>query len=191
MSTSEQLNLLPAFLSPEERKARKREWRREHKTDYRKFNGNVPTRGVPFVIVPEIAPIFAKLADQCGKEAGFDEDKQKDNSSNGITILAARAAVVMKKKESGVHRRLYAIINKKQLFVNANFVECVLASMDAEHDFTYGEWPSRREAALERVSIEAELKGEKVSPSKLLARANRLYEKGVRKALKRAVEVTP
>ena len=173
------------YFTKEQKLARKREYRRNHKTDYRKFNWNVPTRGKPFAIVPEVSPILKELADLCGREAGFEEG----NGVKGITVLAARAAVVMGQKTDSIHRRLYSIINNKQLFVSADFVECCLMALDAEHDYHYGEWPARRGAALERITIEAEISGKKMSQRKQLAKANRLYEKGVRKALKRAVEV--
>lgn len=206
MSSVDQLDLLEgddeefdveAFWAQkkEEAKERKRQRRREAgKPSYRKVS--IPCKdGLPFVIAPQVAPHLRRLAEVAGKEAGVEE--QGEHEIQGIYILAARTAIVLSKAQKrevdpdSVARRLRAVINKTQLFVNATLVEACLMAMDAEHEVPYGEWPATRAAALERVSIEAEVKGKKVSPSKLLARANRLYEKGVRKAYRRACEVSP
>jgi len=202
VSTSDQLDLfefeeeefdLVAFEAAEKQAAleRRRARRRANsKADYRttKFNAVPVKNGMPFVIVPEVAPILASLADTAAREAGWEVD-ETGKAANGIYILAARAAVVMGKTEAAVVRRLHAVIHKRQLFINAEFVEGCLMAMDAEHEFQYGEWPSCRADALERFSIEAEMAGKNVSPSRLLAKANRLYDKGLRKALKHAPEV--
>jgi hypothetical protein len=158
--------------------------------DYRtkKLNPVPVRRGMPFCIVPEVAPILREVAKQAAIEAGIEE--QHDTAA-GTYILAARAALVLKCSEATAVRRLYSVLYKKQLFINAAFVEACLMAMDLEREFQYSEWPSCRADALERVSLEAEYAGKKLSPTKLLGKANRLYEKGVRKAHKRAVEVTP
>lgn len=168
----------------ERKRAKRRQW---GKPNYRKKLATVPVKGgVPFVIVPEIAPILEGLASLAAREAGL---KDNDGEISGISILGARAAIVMQKNEDSVVRRLHAVIGKAQLFINAPFVEACLMAMDAEHEHRYGEWPSSRADALERVSIAAEMAGKNVSPSRLLAQGNRLYEKGLRKALKHAPEV--
>ena len=167
----------------QEREEKRREYRRNHKLDPRKEFKSVPVRGgMRFCIAPEVAPIIEILAARCAEESPDPPGK----GLKGIYTLAARAAVVMKKNPESIVRRLYSVVNKKQLFVAADFVECVLLSMDAEYEFQYGEWPSCRADALEIVADFAEGKH---GPDKLLKRANRLYEKGVRKALKHAVEL--
>lgn len=192
MSTIEKIDVaeddnLGGYFSPEAVLARKREWRRNHKADFRKFNGTPPIKeGMAFAIVPEVAPILKDLAEMCAREANQDLE---EGQINGIYILAARAAIVMKKQPQSVARRLNAIVNKRQLFVNAEFVECCLMAMDVEHEIVFGQWPSRLGDAIDAVAFDAELKGKKLSPDRCLAKANQLYEKGIRKALKRAPEV--
>jgi hypothetical protein len=158
------------------------------KPQYKRFC--VPTKdgATPFVIVPEISPHLARLVELAGKEAGLED---REDESTGIYILGARVALILNQKPDSVVRRLYSVLHHRQLFINATFVEACLMAMDAEHEVQYGEWPCTRAAALERVSIEAEMAGKKLSPTKLLGRANRLYEKGVRKAYGRVCEVTP
>ena len=195
MSTSEQLNL-DDFWEAQKQKAKeaRRERRRNHKTNYRLTNPigrQVPVKnGVPFCIVPEVAPLIRELCDLCAIECPPEDDRCVRGQA-GVQTLAARVALIIGKTEAGALRRLHQVIHQKQLFINASFVEACLMAMDVEHEYRdrYGEWPSSRADALERVSLEAEFAGKQLSPTRLLAKANRLYEKGVRKALKHAPEV--
>lgn len=198
-TTSDQLDLFEfeeddKDLRREHHLAHKRAKRKQYaKADYRRRGSNqIPVRnGMPFVIVPEVAPLIRELCDLCAIECPPEEGRVVKGQP-GVGVLAARAALILKKPEAAVARRLYAIVHQKQLFTNAALIEALLMAMGAEHDYQYryGEWPSCRADALERVSLDAEYAGKKVSPTKLLARANRLYEKGVRKALKHAPEVS-
>lgn len=165
--------------------------------DYRRSMQGVPVpNGQPFVIVPEVSPILREVAALAAAEQSEDfaqGTRTKEGAVEGVGIIAARAALILGQTEAAVTRRLYAIVHNKQLFAKATFVEACLMTMDLEREYEgrYGEWPSCRADALEKVSIEAEYKGQKLSPDKLLSKANQLYEKGVRKALKHAPEVTP
>lgn len=166
--------------------------KREHKpADYRYIRYGVPGKnGMPYCIVPEVAPILQELAHRCWLETGQDKELP-DRALSGVTILGCRAALILGVKESAAIRRLHAVVHRRQLFINAAFIEACLMAMDAEHDYTYSEWPQCRADALEKVSLDAESAGKNLSPDKLLKKANRLYEKGYRKALKRFPEVRP
>jgi len=169
----------------EEKERQRREYRRNHKSDPRKIKA-VPIRnGERYCIVPEVAPILRELAERAARDVAQEE---ANHGLTGINILAARAAVVMRKNEQSVVRRLYAVTKNRQLFISTQFVEGVLMAMDAEHEFEYGVWPSCRADALEIVADFAE---GKYGPDKLLKKANQLYEKGLRKALKRSTELRP
>lgn len=195
MSVAKQLDLFG--FEEEDEQTKKRRLRNERRrragsAGYRtcKF---APVTSDTFAIVPEVAPILRELADICAVECPPENGWPPAKGYPGIGVLAARAALVLKIKEEAVLRRLHAVIHKKQLFINAPFIEGCLMAMDVEHKYAgrYSEWPANRAVALERVSLDAEYAGKQLSPTKLLDKANRLYEKGLRKALKHAPEVTP
>ena len=192
--TSDQLDLFDFeeednVLTEEQKIEARRKYRREHKSDPRKITAIPIKNGERYCIVPEVAPIIDELARRAARDIAQEEATgEAANGLTGINILAARAAVVMRKKEQSVVRRLYAISKKRQLFISTNFVEACLMAMDAEHEFEYGVWPSCRADALEIVADFAE---GRYGPDKLLKKANRLYDKGLRKALKRSVELVP
>lgn len=169
------------------RRYRKESAQRRKEEGYSRTRLVAPPMDCPFVIAPKIAPHLIALAEKAGLEAGL-ERRGKDELF-GINVLAARAATILGVRTDSLVRRLWDVMMYRTLFTNARLVEACLMAMDAEHEVQYAEWPSSKAQALERVSIEAELRGKKVSPDKLLAQANDLYYKGVRRAFRRAGEL--
>ena len=185
---NEQFETLEEQLAREqfERDEKRREYRRTHKSNPRKITAIPVKNGRRYCIVPEIAPIVEELARRAARD--IEQSTEYWKGLAGIGVLAGRAAIVMGKKEESVVRRLYSITKRRQLFIETSFFEALLMAMDAEHEFEYGVWPSCRADALE---IVADLAEGRYGPDKLLKKANRLYDKGLRKALKRSTELVP
>jgi hypothetical protein len=156
--------------------------------DFRFSANRIPTtNGQNFCIVPEVAPILEKLCRQAAAEAVA--WPTQPNAIPGTGILGARAAVILKANEEGVVRRLHAVLHRKQLFINAPFIEACLAAMEEEHNVRYGEWPSSYKDALDSVTFAAEIRGKKVKPGRLAFRARKLHRKAIRKAYRHACEI--